>query len=218
MKSIRLLFTLIGLSSLFTACDYIHDRSLEYQGSQNARLTVPPDFCNAQVGDTFVIPNSNHGIYKASLLPPESFVEQISEGKLTKKELKERELQSRLTQIQWTQTQSGTEALITDRELSDTWHHVNRALEKLSARYRIKNKNQALSVFTIEELGAKSKTTMRLYTIHLSECDNGTLIMLTLPGTTMPPSPEINQRILEKLYHALQETKEGLSLTQWLGW
>jgi uncharacterized lipoprotein len=218
MKSICLLFTLIGLSSLLTACGYIQDRSLEYQESQNAQLTVPPDFCNAEVGDTFVIPNSNHGRCKTSLLPPESFVEQISEGKLTKKELKEREFQTRLTQIKWTQMQSGTEALMTDRGLSDTWHHVNRALEKLSTKYRIKNKNQALSMFTIEDLSAKSKTNMRLYTIHLSESESGTLIMLTLPGTTMPPSPDINQRILEKLYHALQETKEGLSLKQWLGW
>jgi uncharacterized lipoprotein len=222
MKRTYQLLTFTFLSALATGCSYFPDRSTEYQESTySSRLTVPPNFSNAQLGDDFAIPDSNQTVCKCSLVPPESLVSEIADGKLTAKELKKQELQSRAANIEWTQTKSGSEALMSNEALPDTWNHLDRALEKLAAKYRIKSKNKAFATFSIYDLSAthgKVKATTPLYEIHLSENENGTLIVLTKYGIGNTPSPEINQRILEKLYQSLDETKEGLSFKQWLGW
>ena len=222
MKLTDQLLTFIFLSAMVAGCSYFPDRSLEYQENANSsQLTVPPHFPNAQLGDDLVIPNTNQSVYRRSLLPPESMASEIAEGKLTKKELKKRELQSRMTNLEWTQSQSGSEALITSEEHQDAWNHLDRALQKLSSNYRIKNKDKSLSIFTIYDLSrtqGKLKGTTPLYQIHLNEDENGTLITLTTYGTENAPSPDVNQRILGKLHESLDETKEGLSFKQWLGW
>lgn len=217
MKRI-VIFSLMLLA--LSGCGYIPDRSCEYQNSPClAALIVPPDLHASPIGDDLTIPNLRHARQKrASLLPPDSLASQVAEGKLTKKALKKRERESRLTQITWIQNKYGAPALMTSETLSSTFNHLERALKKLSAVYPVRGKDGALATFYINDLPAtngKRTANTPIYQLRLIEMENGTMITLAADESPMPDT-QVTRRILSKVYEALDDTKEGLSLKQWL--
>jgi uncharacterized lipoprotein len=214
-------FIIFILFLTLSGCSYIHDRSDEYQGSPClAPLTVPPELHSSQIGDDLTIPNLRRATRnKASLLPPDSLASQVAEGKLSKKALKKRERESRLTQITWTQDKYGAPALMISEGLVDTINHLERALKTLTTSYRIKTKDAALATFYIYDLPAMNGKLMAntpVYQLRLIELENGTMITLAADEDQIPPNTQITQHILTKVYEALDDTKEGLSLKQWL--
>lgn len=219
MTSSRAIFSLMLLT--LSGCSYIQDRSCEYQNSPClAGLIVPPGLHASPIGDDLTIPNLRHaGQRRTSLLPPDSLASQVAEGKLSKKALKKRERESRLTQITWIQNKYGAPALMTSETLSSTLNHLERALKTLSAVYPIRAKDRALATFYIDDLPAtngKHTGNTPVYQLRLIELENGTMITLAADESQMLPDTSVTRRILSKVREALDDTKEGLSLKQWL--
>lgn len=217
LMSFALFLGLVGCSCI-NSC--IPDRSCEYQKSPClSPLTIPPQFrCSAQVGDDFTIPHLRRARAKPCLLPPDSLALQVAEGKLSKKDLKRRERESGLTQITWTKTSCDTPALLTSEPLPSMFHHLQRALNTVAKLYPIKSKYAPSGTFCIYDLVATNGTmtpSTPLYRLQLVELEEGTMVTLTAESQ-MVPTVNVTQRILGKVYEALDDTKEGLSLKQWL--
>lgn len=210
---------LFVLALPLAGCGFIHDRSCEYQSSPClSPLKVPPGLHPCQIGDDLTIPNLQRAYARASLLPPDSLALQIAEGKISKKELKKRECESRMTQITWAQNKWGAPALVTSEALLSTLNHLERALKTLPTSYRIRNQDEALATFYIYDLSAtdgKLRQNTPLYQLWLTELENGTMITLATDESTMP-AISVTRHILGNIRQALNETKEGLSLKQWL--
>lgn len=220
MKKLMIFALCLGLAGC-SVSSYIPDRSSEYQSSPSlSPLTLPPGLrCSAQVGDDLTIPHLQRARTKPCLLPPDSLALQVAQGKLSKKDLKKRERESGLTQITWAKSNCGAPALLTNEPLPSMFNHLERALNTVSKWYPIKNKDEPLATFYIYDLMATNGKRMQstpVYELRLVELENGTMVTL---GTDEPEAMltrGVDQRILSKVYEALEDTKEGLSLKQWL--
>lgn len=220
MKNLFKTAVFCSLALVGSGCSCIHDRSNEYQnGTSHAPLDLPPEIHRECVGDDLIIPEVQQNHTAHSILPPESLAKQIAEGKLSKKALKSRELSTRLTQITWMQDKYGTPALVANKAFPNTWNHVERALKQLSPLFSIKCKNEALGTFYIYDLAVtngKITGVTPLYQLRLTECEKGTSISLASNEIQTTPSIIVTRRILGDLSQALETTKEGLSLKEWL--
>lgn len=199
----------------------IADRSCEYRTSPCLPpLSLPPAVAHsAQIGDDLTIPHLRRACTKTSLLPPDSLALQIEQGKLSKKALIRQEKEFCLTRITWSKNSCGAPILITSEGSTNLFFHMDRALRTLSKLYCIKSKNQECATFYVYDLVAtngKVLPTTPIYQIRLIECENGTMITLATDQPEAMPSIAATEYILRKIYEALDETKEGLSLKQWL--
>jgi uncharacterized lipoprotein len=218
-RSIKIV-TLLALRFMLAGCSFLPDCFNDYRESVSMPpLNLPAGMCCAQLGDDLAIPETCDSAASINLLPPDSLVLDVAQGKLTKKELKKRERSSRITRVTWTQNQWGMRAIMTSEALPAAWKHLERALQKLAAFYPIIGKDEGLATFYIYDLpaahGRKSSNTP-VYQLRLLEYENGSIIVLAEDNADAPPSERVNKRIAGALYEALDETKEGLSLKQWL--
>lgn len=211
----------LGLIGCSCINNCIPDRSCEYQKSSCVSpLMLPPNLrCSAQVGDDLTIPHLLRAHAKPCLLPPDSLALQVAQGKLSKKDLKRRERESGLTQVTWAKNNCGAPALLTSEAFSSMFYHLQRALNTLPKWYAIKSKNASSGTFCIYDLVAtngKITPATPLYQLQLVEIEEGTMVTLTTSDPQVMPMVSITQRILAKVCEALDDTKEGLSLKQWL--
>lgn len=223
---IKKLIILFPLFLALSGCEVldnipIADRSCEYQKSSCLPpLSLPPAVAHsAQIGDDLTIPHLRRACAKTSLLPPDSLALQVEQGKLSKKALMKRDKECRLTQIVWSKNSCGAPVLITNEALTSLFFHMDRALKTLCKLYCIKSKNLECATFYIYDLVAtngKVMPTTPIYQVRLIECENGTMITLATDQPEAMPSVAATRYILTKIYEALDETKEGLSLKQWL--
>lgn len=220
MKNISNIVMCIGVALLLVGCGGIPNRFSEYQNSCNRPpLAVPPCIHPEPFGDDLTIPNACECSTRPALLPPESLALQVAEGKLSKKALKQYERNTKLTCVTRTHNRYGMPALKTNKALGGTWNNVERALKQLSPLYRIQHRNEALGTFYIYDLSVtkgKVCATTPIYQLRLTELENGTMISLTAdqPGVILPEN--VVHRVLSELAQALETTREGLSLKQWL--
>jgi hypothetical protein len=220
MKNLCKITLCFSLFLLLVGCGCIHDRFCEYRGSCNRPpLMVPPCMHPGRLGDDLIIPNACECTEVVPLLPPESMALEIVQGKISKKTLKVRERDSRITRITWIKNRCGASALMTNKALYGTWNHLERALKQLAPLYRIRHADEALATFYIYDLAAtrgRLCAATPLYQIRLVEFENGTMISVVSNEEEVILPEDIIHRILGDLYQALESTKEGLSLKQWL--
>lgn len=231
MKNFSRYVFLTSLTIYATGCSYIPDkynfvqqRQTEYLRAQTSQpIRVPAGMSNASVHEDYPVPYAGTPAPKtaANISPPNSLAEQIDQGRLSSKALKQREAMLEQTQarneseIKSATTDPTSEAysgfkndtLMINQPAGEAWPVVENAITK--GGYKIALKNPQTQTFYILDVYSTNGTVAKetpIYQIHLRNTPLGTEVSVTDNRSRRLSLNDAN-RILDNIYSGLPKQR-----------
>lgn len=196
------LLSLVACTSTKQSYQSFKNKPNVYMNSQaEAPLRIPPGIEHEPLLEDDRVPPGEVAKEKAPLLPPESLVQQVAEGKVSKKELKHvssRNLEEK--DRQWVMT------LTDDKE--HVWSRLEKAFKYRKIRVLQTNK-QGDVFYIVDTFTTHGKITLKspIYQVHLrSTPEQNTEIYIT-DNAGHPPNAHTAHRLLVDIDRGIQGQK-----------
>lgn len=215
MKNFSRCVFLASLTISSTACgSYLQQHQTEYLRAQTSQpIRVPAGLSNSNIREDYPVPGVSAASTKGSvnIAPPNSLSEQVAQGKLSSKALKQREaMLERADNINEnndasSDTYSGfkNNTLMLNQPVSAAWPVVEDAITK--AGYKTVVKNEHTHIFYILDVYSSNGKITRetpIYQVHLSTTPLGTEVSVTDNRGRRADLNDSN-RILDSIYNML---------------